>query len=60
VRPGVKNMIELALWLGVTVEYWALVYASPTYYPTLSPEVILGIVWTTYAIRQIKHCWAKV
>ena len=59
-RPGVKNMIELSLWFGVTVGYWALVYASPTYYPLASPEVILGLIWTMYAIHKIKQCWAKV
>jgi hypothetical protein len=59
-KPGPKNMIELALWFGITVGYWALLYASPTYYPILSPEVILGYVWTLYAIRKIKQRWAKI
>lgn len=59
-KPGVKNMIELSLWFSFTIGYWALLYASPTYYPILSPEVILGFIWTWYAIHKIKQCWAKV
>jgi hypothetical protein len=59
-RPGIKNMIELSLWFGFTVGYWALLYASPIYYPTMSPAVVGGIIWTVYAIHRIKQCWAKV
>ena len=58
--PRTKNVIELSLWFGVTTGYWALLYASPTYYPILSPEVIGGYIWTVYAIHQMKKCWAKV